>query len=868
MNLLNKLTHKNLRLNKKRTIVTIIGIMLSVALLAAVSIMYASGLKSIELYEIAITGNFHVEFKDVEVSDLKTFDNNESIEKYSVTKDIGYAKIKSENKNKPYVFLKAYGKEALDNIFVKMEKGRLPKNDSEVVIPSTLLTNGRNELTIGDKITLAVGERYSNDGEKLDQSTPYFEGDEETIKEKFTKEYTVVGISGRQQYAVENYDAPGYTFITYRDSKTFNGKVDVFVEYKREQLKDIEKYTSAILGVDEELYNKIYGENGARDYQDIEKAWAKYEEQAKYEINTNGYLIELQKDPIQGTAMGDLSKVVAIVLAIIVVTSVFCIKNSFDISITEKTKQYGMLRSIGATKKQIRKNVLYEATILGAIGIPLGLLLGIIASVILVFVSNALLGDAFVYDFNLVFAFNPLAIVVTIILGLVTIYLSALKSAFKASRVSPIESIRNSANIKIKRNSLKTPKTIKRLFGIGGDISFKNMKRNKKKYRTTIISIVISTAVFIGLTSFIQYGIEAVKQTIGESDYNLMAELSPESASKVDLNEIKHLSGIEEITISRENIIYLENNSVKFTKEYADVYGDEIKLLQPTVEVIGLEEDAFKNYIKKLNNYSLYLSSVIMVDQIQMYDGENDKNVKIDMYDVKQGDNFTMKSETLINGSATLKIDYVTNTKPFGYGKDNEVLLIVNMDKFNEIMGNNYGLYIRINTNDANKTQDELEIKTNKDYAFLSNKDENVKQMSNMILLIAIFLYGFIIVITLIGITNIFNTITSNIALRRPEFAMLKSIGMTKKEFKNMIRLESLFIGAKSLVFSIPIGIGLSYLVYQAFGSDEMLDYIFPIQSILIGIVCVMLLISVIMNYSVKKTENQNIIETIRNENI
>ena len=140
--------------------------------------------------------------------------------------------------------------------------------------------------------------------------------------------------------------------------------------------------------------------------------------------------------------------------------------------------------------------------------------------------------------------------------------------------------------------------------------------------------------------------------------------------------------------------------------------------------------------------------------------------------------------------------------------------------------------------------------------------------MSNLFTLVGIFLYGFIIVISLIGITNIFNTITTNMELRKQEFAMLKSVGMTTKEFNRMIRLESLFMGVKSLFFGIPIGIALSYIIYHFLSEESGIPYKLPIVAIIISIAVVFILISLIMKYSMSKINKQNTIETIRNENI
>ena len=140
--------------------------------------------------------------------------------------------------------------------------------------------------------------------------------------------------------------------------------------------------------------------------------------------------------------------------------------------------------------------------------------------------------------------------------------------------------------------------------------------------------------------------------------------------------------------------------------------------------------------------------------------------------------------------------------------------------------------------------------------------------MNDLYLIIAIFLYGFIIVIALIGVTNIFNTITTNIELRKGEFAMLKSVGMTNHEFNRMIFLESFFYCIKSLLIGLPIGIIISYTIYNVLIGQMELKYVLPYKGIIISICVVFVLIFTLMKYSVSKTKSNNIIETIRNENI
>ena len=130
MDLLNKLTIKNLKLNKKRTIVTIIGIMLSVALITAVASIYSSGLQSLINFETREKGNFHVAYYNVPKSEISTFENNRKIETVNLTQNIGYAKIDSQNEYKPYVYIKSFTNKSLENLSIKLVEGRLPQNGS------------------------------------------------------------------------------------------------------------------------------------------------------------------------------------------------------------------------------------------------------------------------------------------------------------------------------------------------------------------------------------------------------------------------------------------------------------------------------------------------------------------------------------------------------------------------------------------------------------------------------------------------------------------------------------------------------------------------------------------------------------------
>lgn len=873
MNLLNKLTIKNLKLNKKRTVVTIIGIMLSVALITAVASMYASGIKSLIDYETKLKGNFHTVFYNVPVSDMDKFENNRNIETLNITKGIGYAKVDSKNEDKPYAYIKGFTKESLNNLSIRLVSGRLPENDNEIVIPTHLKTNGRLNLKVNDTITLEVGKRIDSTGYELDQNNPYQKSDSdgsgESLIETKTKTYKIVGIIERPATNIENYTAPGYTFITYMDNNKISGNVDVYARFTKDGTKSWYETIANILGVDPVLFKKVYNQESGYSDKDIEKLSEQMEN--AYLIDVNKYLIDLETNPISSSSISGLGIVVSIVIGIIVFTSVFCIKNSFDISITEKIKQYGMLRSVGATKKQIKRNVFYEATILGLIGIPLGILLGYLASYILIIISNYYLSDMIQASFKLEFAFSIIAVLIAILLGIVTIYFSAFRSAKRASKVSPIDSIRNSANIKINPKKIKSPKFIKKVFGMGGEISFKNLKRNKKKYRTTVISIVVSVFVFIALSGFMGLAFQEVENEIKVSDFNI--SLSAKINDKDDYNKFigtVKLDGIEDYTILRGS--ELSFVGTHYSKEYLNFLNiKQREQDEEYISIFAIGEEQYKKYIKSLGlNYNDIKDKAILLDKeyVVRYDDNNKKVTKyIDIYDFQKGD-IVDSTITSTNKKVNIEIGVVTEKMPFGLKNRTARYIIVSDEMFDNI-AESKGLDIYYKSNNATKLQDDIDnYLKGEEYYSINNKEENVKQMSNLFTLIGIFLYGFIIVISLIGITNIFNTITTNMELRKQEFAMLKSVGMTTKEFNRMIRLESIFMGVKSLFFGIPIGIVLSYLIYHFLSEESGIPYKPPVVAIIISIVVVFILISVIMKYSMNKINKQNTIETIRNENI
>ena len=479
MNVLNKLTKKNLLLNKKRTVVTIIGIMLSTALVCAVAGLVTSAQQTFVNLIKNTDGDYHISFYNVPQEQQKYIIQNNAVDSYYVTKELGYSKFESiQNEDKPYIYVVSMNENAFEKGAYKLIEGRMAQNENEIVIPQHLIDNGRVKINVGDKITLNVGTRELMDGSKLNQKNPYLAssskeyiyqetgkaGDNEDYEEQIvdgqTKEYTVVGIMKRPNTGLEPYSAPGYTAVTYSNEGGNIGNTDKKVSKTANfyvTLKNPKEYENVI----NQIKNTMEAETDSEIEVDINEDLLRFE----------GVLSE--------STLGVLYGIASVIIVIIIVSSVFVIRNSFSISVSEKTKQYGMLASVGATKKQIKRSVLLEGLYIGIVAIPLGILLGIVAIIILLWIVNLLIGDM-MEGTEFVYNVPGMAILISVVISGITIFLSCLIPAIKASKIPPIEAIRGTDDIKIKTRKIKTSKLTKKLFGIGGVIARKNLKRNRK----------------------------------------------------------------------------------------------------------------------------------------------------------------------------------------------------------------------------------------------------------------------------------------------------------------------------------------------------------------------------------------------------
>ena len=850
MSILNDLTIKNLKLNKKRTIVTIVGIILSTALMVGIGLLFSSFQDYMIRETISYNGKYEAEYGDVSLDKLNSIDKKDF--SYFYQKAIGFSKFDSANEYKPYLYISSVNKEYFNELH--LISGRFAENDSELVISNHINTNGGASYKIGDIITLKYGERVV-EGVNTLANNEYYE--EETLNIVGEKTYTIVGIVERSNF--EDYSASGYSTFTL-DMNDKEGIVNVFVMFNNKK---------KIIKQSEDLAKKLGYDNA---------------------ISYNSTLLALYGESTYGNIMKSMITMIVIMLSLVSIGCIVVIYNSFAISVMERKKEFGLLSSIGATKKQLSYTVFFEALIEGIIGIILGICGAYIGIGTVILIINNLIGDILVLKLNLVT--NIVFIIIPVIFMIIVIFISALVPSRRAAKVSPIEAIRQNDDIKINKKKIKTGKLVNKLFGIEGEIALKNIKRNKKKYRVTIVSLFISIVLFISFSSYMNYTIDTASSVMGEVPYDYQISYfgddpnnDKEALDKI--NEIVKSSDVKEYvsySVSNLSIIGNYTYSDEYLDFYKSAYGDDgIKALTNLkyqyISIYILDDISYNKYKELIG---LDKDSVILLNKFKGVSYGNNKRVNYDIPVINNGDinikicNFDDNDEDVDTTKyCNKKIDniFITNKsfdliEEFSYMSDFK--LIVNKKLYDNISnsGTHYTQFniISDNTDNIDKLTKELDKYDNVNY---TNVKESMKQANNMILVIKILMYGFIGLVTLIGVTSVFNTISTSMALRKREFAVLRSIGLTRKGFNKILFFESLFFGLKSLIYAIPVSLGVTIIIHYALADMMSINSIvIPWKAIIISIVSVFVIVLLTMMYSTSKIKKHNIIEQIREENI
>lgn len=888
MSIFGKVTRKTLFENRTRTAVTVIGIILSAAMLTAVTTGVASVWNYLFRCAVWDNGNWHGYFEKLPSEIFAQIEQDDAVETAFYAQQIGYAMAGSRNEDKPYLYVMGVGQEFTENMPVRVTEGRLPITSGEILLPEHLEQNGGVTYALGDILTLELGDRVWGE-EILSQFTSYWHEEEnspgETLVIREKRSYTVVGFYERPGF--ENYMAPGYTALTCRDEDTPTEYADVWF-----RLKDPKNI-----------------------YDFLDQGAQKYGCQGGYASNSS----VLRFEGVSGfrSYYMVLLSMGTILVTLIMFGSVSLIYNAFSISVSERTRQFGILSSVGATKKQIRRMVLTEALYVSAIGIPLGIVSGIVGLTI----TFSLIGDKFhslygTEEIELRMAATPAAILIALGVGVVTVLISAWMPSRRAMRISPIEAVRQSRDIRMKKRDVKVSPLHYRLFGLEGMLAAKHFRRSRRKYRATVASLFMSIVLFVSTVSFCRYLNDAVTGAFDRYDYEIEYTWYPwmegKDGNPVEFDQVMQmLSGAEGIT--QASGIWTEymlcrldfaDMPEKFARELEESGYETQEPYQVSIRLCLVDVNAWQAYLQRLGLTDIKAGEGILINQRRGFNSdtgrvEKTKWIRDDIsclqlfrMDWDKWEEFAQENDLDAMTDAeyeqarevfchrfTAQIGAVADVLPFGLNtSDASLAVIYPEDAFRELFGDAYEIFFAESScrlyfggQDHKALLESLTGTAREnglDERYLYDVYAMDEDQKNLVIIIKVFSYGFIALISLIAMANVFNTITTNILLRRREFAMLRSVGMTGRALHKMLDMECVMYGLKSLLWGIPAAAGVTYLIFRSIGLAYDTSFYLPWTAIAAAVATVFAEVFAGMLYAMRKIGRDNPVEALKNENI
>lgn len=914
MNIINRFTLQTLKKNKVRTAVTIIGILLSTAMFTAVTSIIISLQQYMVNVEIAASGTWQGRFSNLTEEQAQKLLEKKEITESALIRNVGYAELENcINEDKPYLCIESVTSDFIPQSSLTLVEGRMPENEGELVLSAHLSENGDVNYKVGDTLQLEVGNRTRGEGSalgqgySLEQHTPY-EKDKEKLSDTTTRTYQVVGICERSDF--ENYSAPGYTAFTTNE-KQLAYSYDVLFQVQHPV--KIEKFINNFL--------KKYGMEAGNEI---------------YEIHS-GLLRAMGQSP-NSNYMSMLWRMGSILIVIIVAASISLIYNAFSISISERTKQFGLLKSIGATKKQIRKSVLFEAFSLCLIGIPLGIgsgLLGI--GITLHFVGKLLVNlvaEGESAQLELVISWQ--AIIPAAIIALITIIISAMLPARRAVKMPAIYALRESNEIKLRKRNVRSSKLVYKLFGFEGMLANKNLKRNRRKHRLTVASLALSVILFVSTNAFTNYMSDSTGIIDDNTVHDIQFYVTQEelnnndlSQTKIRLKQVKYvdevaysseLDGISKIPIDSLNpqyqelvkqntdrsgknvlidtcFIFVDNNTYKKYLEEQNLdldqylnrdtpsplIWDTLNMLTESNQILTtniLSDKGFLGsayYINFIKNHS-YTEQADPDKLTLTYVNERDD----DTLDDSDSNLVTMPKEKALTEVPVKNARVMDGILPLGAMKNRwrtQLTMVLPYSVYEtfstKTLQQPANFNFMVQAKQHKQATEALTSFFKNDSSYKSSIASHISDVRasdesdrSLMLIIKIFTYGFISLITLIVVANVFNTISTNIQLRRKEYAMLKSVGMTQKGFDRMMNYECILYGLKGLLFGLPVSFILCYLMHKSVMEVWDMPFVLPWTSIIIVCICVFVIVFASMLYSMSKIKKDNPIDALRNDNL
>ncbi|CEQ11373.1 ABC transporter permease [[Clostridium] sordellii] len=869
MNLYTSLTLRYLKENKKRTIVTIIGIILSTSLICGIGNIFESFMD----YQIRETinrkGAFHATFHDIKKEDVDKITKSSGISKSSISDNLGYSKLSNEKKN--LVQVKAFDKEGFEGYQIKLKEGRFPTNSNEIVLSERAMP--LIDKKVGDSINLNIGKRVDKNQKEIEIPIVH---DNETIVDGKSKNFKIVGVMNKLDDDLDNDVVSGITYLDIKE-KTKGDKVDVAIcANEPSEIYEIAPAISKNLGLkvasNDDSDNMIYNNDNGIAYENL---------------SFNEHLLRLKGASAYANINRSINAAMFVVTTLVVICTVATIYNAFSISINDRKKQFGILNSIGATKSQIMKIVFIEAIVVSVIGIPLGLITGTFAIDLIFKLIKYMFSSSVIAHLNLRVVYNPYVIILSALIVLLTILVSAILPALNAAKTPPLEAIKNSSSLKL--GKVKDSKLVRLLFKTEGVLAYKNLRRNKKKFRITLFSLIISVVIFISFSGFVELFIKANEASVGQVNYDVRLWKGGILEGDKIIDDLNKVNGIKKISVRNIYGVAFDVKESNINKDYKDLIDKTFSKSEKNGETVydfNYEQNTFQfTGDKDIDNLKLINGSFDKETAIKengiilrnkSYYSEPGKKYDVSLTNYKVGDTINAyKFSRDENGKEIkepIKLKVLATTDDLLPGNKMSTYMGIDFITYNEV-GSKLGYDINsgniyINSDKSKDTRDALK-KIGEKYGYnVYDEVDNALKMEQSIIAIKIFVYGFVLVISLVSITNIVNTISTNINLRKREFAIIKSIGVTPQGFNKMIYLESLLYGVLALVYGVPIGLLIDVIMNKIIGNVVQLGMILPWNAVLVSIVGVFVITFIASYIPMRKINKENIIENIRQESI
>ncbi|MBS5112334.1 MAG: ABC transporter permease [Coprobacillus cateniformis] len=812
MKIINQLTLRYLKQNKKRSILTILCIMVSVIMVSCVGIAFYSGQQFYKDYIERTVGDYHYQFVTDNQEFLNTLAKDSKIEEYYFSSTMPYY---GDKQLESRTFLNMKRGDSLyfekENYRSILEKGRLPQNTKEVAISSRYLKANHLQKTIGDTIS------FYNESEKT------------------TETFKIVGII--TEYSSQNYYKSSFSALSYIDCRQY---YTVYIRDK-DVSRNIFEHKKALetkLGEQSGMFNSSY-----LAVQNI------------FEDNSHSLFLTFYN-------------LIAVIVIIIVFISIFIIYQAFNLSTNDRIQYLGMLSSVGATPKQKKRSVYFEGFVLSLIAIPLGLIVSFVGLGITFFFINHL---EMIKSLNI--QIHPQIslsyLLIVFIISLLTIFISLYLPARKISKISVIDALKKNDEIKVKSHKLKTSFLSHRFFNIYGQMAIKNYKRQGRRSRVIVLSLIISMTAFIGMFSFGKNMLTEMNRNNEFIHYDIESNFAYEKDYYNNLNQfLKQNDKVDNYYFMTNLIAYANIDS-----SYLDIPVSSSQDFRITL--VGLSENKRKelfedNDLKYNQNQVLVYNGTYINEEGKEY---SQRFHKIDNQLIKEiyfGDiEYDENGNERINQKVKLKnfesLEFIKDNIFLNYlniNNEMEIFFIVPMDYIQQIdlKYTSIPIECRIFSTQHQELTKELENLNYSAYDYAQSVSEN----RQIFIIIQIFVYGFVCIMILFAMLNIINMMSASIDKRKRELGMMLSVGMSPKDISKMLFYESFIYGLKTLLYGIPICIGVEWIFYIQMSSDTV--FVPSFMAYVIAFFVIMIVMFITFRVGLMKFRKQNIIETLKED--